>query len=99
MSETQLEPGTGKGASGKPNPHARLRITVNRRPFDEDTGVKPEMKGYEIAALVSIDKDNAKVRWDNGSERGDPIGVEETVQIHPGDKFLVTRQTVEGGHA
>ena len=44
MSETQLEPGTGKGASGKPNPHARLRITVNRRPFDEDTLVLKETR-------------------------------------------------------
>jgi len=98
MQQASNELEAAKGGPNGPNPNARLRITINRRSFDEETGVKPEMKGHELAALVGVDRDNAKVRRDNGSDRGDPVGVDETVQIHPGDKFLVTRKTVEGGH-
>ena len=43
----------------------RLHIFVNRRRFDEGDGVKPEMTGREIAALVDTPADNAVVRFDS----------------------------------
>jgi len=71
-----------------------LHIFVNRRKFDETNGVKPEMTGAEIAALVNVPADNAIVR----GPRGEEIGIKETVRIKDGEQFIVTRHVVEGGH-
>lgn len=73
-----------------------LHIFVNRRRFDEGDGVKPSMKGKEIAALVEVPADNAVIRFDSGPDKRE-IGVEESVDIKNGQHFLVTRKTVEGG--
>ncbi len=73
-----------------------LHIFVNRRKFDRGDGVKDEMTGAEIAALVGVPAENAVVREDSGDRR--EIGVDETVKIKNGDHFLVTRKVVEGGY-
>src|SRR3984893_9784423 len=43
-----------------------LGIFVNRRKFEEGDGVKPEMTGAQIAALVDVPADNAVVRLESG---------------------------------
>lgn len=74
-----------------------LHIFVNRRRFDEADGVKPKMTGAQIAALVDVPADNAVVRLEKGGEPRE-IPVTETIHIHDGMHFLVTRKVVEGGH-
>jgi len=74
----------------------KLHIFINRRKFDETQGVKPQMTGGEIAALIDVPGDLAVVRDDSGPDKRE-IGIGETVQIKNGDHFLVTRRTVEGG--
>jgi hypothetical protein len=80
-----------------PKDQQRLHIFVNRRKFEEGDGVRPEMTGAQIAALVDVPADNAVVRLDSGPDKRE-IGANETVQIHNGQQFLVTRKIVEGGH-
>ena len=75
----------------------RLHIFVNRRRFDEGAGVKPEMTGREIAALVDTPADNAVIRFDYGPDKRE-IGIDESVHIKNGQHFLVTRKVVEGGN-
>ena len=75
----------------------RLHIFVNRRRFDTGDGVKPEMKGREIAALVETPADNAVIRFDSGPDKRE-IGIDETILIKNGQHFLVTRKVVEGGN-
>lgn len=77
--------------------HPQLHIFVNRRKFERGDGVKEEMTGAEIAALVSVPQENAVVRRDTGQDRSE-IGMNEAVHIKNGDHFLVTRKVVEGGH-
>jgi Multiubiquitin len=75
---------------------AHLHIFVNRRKFEEGDGVKREMTGAQIAALVGVPADVAVVREESPEKREIPVG--ETVHIKDGEHFLVTRRTVEGGH-
>ena len=49
----------------------------------------------QIAALIGVPSDNAVVRLET---RDGLILITEPVQIKSGMQFLVTRQTVEGGH-
>jgi multiubiquitin len=79
------------------NPGADLHIFVNRRKFERGDGVKEQMTGAEIAALVDVPPDNAVVRLDSGPNKRE-IAVTETVEIKNGMHFLVTRKVVEGGH-
>jgi len=73
-----------------------LHIFVNRRKFEEGDGVRPEMTGAQIAALVGVPADNAVVREESPEKR--EVGVNEVVHIKNGEHFLVTRKVVEGGH-
>jgi hypothetical protein len=73
-----------------------LHIFVNRRKFEEGDGVRPEMTGAEIAALVGVPADNAVIREESPQKR--EIGIQEKVHIKNGEHFLVTRKIVEGGH-
>jgi hypothetical protein len=73
-----------------------LHIFVNRRRFGAAQGVKEEMTGAEIAALVNIAPDLAVIRRETPPHAGE-IGVNQTVHIHNGEHFLVTRRVVEGG--
>jgi len=74
-----------------------LHIFVNRRRFDEADGVRPEMTGAQIAALVEVPADNAVVKLETEHGLRD-IPVTETVHIKNGMHFLVTRKVVEGGY-
>lgn len=74
-----------------------LHIFVNRRKFEEGDGVRPQMTGAQIAALVGVPADNAVVRFDSGPDKRE-IGIHEVVKIKNGEHFLVTRKVVEGGH-
>jgi hypothetical protein len=77
--------------------HVGLYITVNRRRFDERSGVKRHMTGAEIAALVGVPATNAVVRIEH--EHGTTeVGIDQKIEIHEGERFLVTRKTVEGGY-
>lgn len=78
------------------NEKDRLHIFVNRRKFEEGDGVRPEMTGAQIAALVGVPADNAVIREESPEKR--EIAVNETVHIKNGEHFLVTRKIVEGGH-
>jgi Multiubiquitin len=73
-----------------------LHIFVNRRKFEEGDGVRPEMTGAEIAALVGVPADNAVIREESPEKR--EIAVDQKVHIKNGEHFLVTRKKVEGGH-
>ena len=91
-----------KGEGGQPHDpggHGSppLHIFVNRRKFEESDGVRPKMSGAEIAALVSVPKENAVIRKESGPDQGE-IGVDQVIDIKVGDHFLVTRRVVEGGH-
>jgi hypothetical protein len=74
-----------------------LHIFVNRRKFEVGDGVREQMTGAQIAALVGVPADNAVVRFDSGHNKRE-IGIDEVVHVKNGEHFLVTRKTVEGGH-
>lgn len=74
-----------------------LHILVNRRKFEEGDGVREQMTGAEIAALVDVPADNAVVRRETGPDKRE-IGANESIAVKNGDHFLVTRRVVEGGH-
>lgn len=73
-----------------------LHIFVNRRKFERGDGVKREMTGREIAALVGVPAENAVVRYDLPHDKKE-IGIDQIVHIKNGEHFLVTRKIVEGG--
>ena len=72
-------------------------IFVNRRRFDGGDGVRDEMTGKQIAALVGVPADNAVIRLETRGGQQE-IPVNEKIQIKSEMQFLVTRKTVEGGH-
>jgi hypothetical protein len=74
-----------------------LHIFVNRRKFERGDGVKEQMTGAEIAALVGVPADNAVIRRDSGPDKTE-IPINQSIQIKNGEHFLVTRKTVEGGY-
>jgi hypothetical protein len=75
---------------------ATLRITVNHRVFTEANGVKREMSGVEIAALVfPEDPRQTTVRLHSAGDR--PVGLDEVVHIKGCEVFDVTRCNVVGG--
>jgi len=78
--------------------HLHLHIFVNRRRFEVGDGVKPVMKGAEIAALIDIAPENAVVRRSSGPHDNEEIAIDQSIKIKNGDHFLVTRRVVEGGH-
>lgn len=73
-----------------------LHIFVNRRKFERGDGVKREMTGREIAALVGVPAENAVVRYDLPHDKKE-IGIDQVVHVKNGEHFLVTRKIVEGG--
>lgn len=73
-----------------------LKITVNSRVFTEDDGVKPDMTGGEIAALVYPDKPQETcVRLTSGGDR--LIEFAERITIALCLTFDVIRKGVTGG--
>lgn len=87
----------GNLMSPEPQEDRSLHIFVNRRKFGPTDGVKEEMTGREIAALVGVPANLAVVRIESGPDQRE-IGVDETVRVKNGEQFLVTRRVVEGGH-
>ena len=83
-------------ADGDSKTKVDLFIFVNRRKFDENDGVRAEMKGREIAALVNVPPDIAIVRRGNTAE-SPVVGLDETLELKQAEHFLVTRRIVEGG--
>jgi hypothetical protein len=92
--ETRLIMSTSQHSSP---PVESLHIFVNRRKFAEDAGVRPTMRGAEIAALVGVPSDVAVVRRGEGVKAVE-VGVDETLQLRQAEHFLVTRRVVEGGY-
>ena len=83
-------------AKDKDKDPEKLHIFINRRRFDEADGVKPVMNGGEIAGLVNVTGDNAKVERESGPDKGEISSTQE-IPIKMGQHFLVTRRIVEGG--
>ena len=81
-------------AKQKDDEHGPLHVFVNRRKFEEGDGVKREMSGAEIAALVEVPAENAVIRWEHDQAE---IGIAQIVRVKNADRFLVTRKVVEGG--
>jgi hypothetical protein len=77
------------------NENPGLHIFVNRRKFERGDGVREEMTGAQIAALVNVPAEIAVVRREPGNV---PIEVNQTVHIKNAEHFLVTRRVVEGGY-
>jgi hypothetical protein len=75
---------------------AELKITVNSRVFTEHEGVKPEMTGLEIAALVYPENPtDTRVHLVSDGNREVPLN--ETLKIHGCEVFDVVRKEVTGG--
>lgn len=73
-----------------------LRIFVNRLPFTERDGVKPEMTGLEIAKLVEDKPENTRVtRITDGQNT--PIALDQCFKIAECDQFKVVRNNVNAG--
>ena len=73
-----------------------LKITVNSRVFTEDDGVRSEMTGEQIAALVFPDNPRETRVWLLSPERRE-VGLNEPLVIHGCETFDVVRKNVEGG--
>jgi hypothetical protein len=76
----------------------KLHIFVNRRKFGPEHGVTPLMTGAEIAALIGLAPENAVVRREHGGQQ-EEVPLTTPITIDQADHFVVTRRTVEGGHA
>jgi Multiubiquitin/Prokaryotic E2 family E len=78
--------------------HVGLTITVNSRPFTEADGVKPEMTGEEIAALVypQTPRETKIFLRKPGKDR--QIGLDEKIHIEDCEVFDVARCRVDGGY-
>jgi hypothetical protein len=74
----------------------RLAITVNSRVFTEHDGVKREMTGREIAALV-YPQNAADTRVWFTSDGNREVGLDEKVHIRGCEVFEVVRKNVTGG--
>lgn len=106
QSERRGREGSAGGEPGVENdvaagPHgagqgSHLHIFVNRRKFTESDGVTPQMTGGQIAALVGVPAENAVIVRE-GRPGGGDIAASETVTLHNGEHFLVTRKHVDGG--
>lgn len=73
-----------------------LRIFVNKLPFTEHDGVKPEMTGLEIAKLVEDKPENTRVTNITGGQ-STPVELNQTIKIADCDQFKVVRNNVNAG--
>ena len=77
-----------------------LTIIVNKKKFNSTQGVKPEMTGMEIAALVYDKPENTVVSQINKDGTETEIALGNTVKIHEcgkPDEFKVIRKDVNAG--
>lgn len=77
--------------------HELLEITVNRRRFERQQGVKELMTASEIAALVGIPSVNAVVEREISRNVYEVVSGNAPVVIADRMHFLVTREFVMGG--
>ena len=77
--------------------HTQLKIIVNNKPFTEAEGVKHQMTGLQIAALVSETPRNTEVfkLLKGGGQEAVPLDKE--ICIADCDQFRVIRNNVAGG--
>lgn len=73
----------------------KLHIFINKIKFDETQGVKTSMLGGELADLVSVPRENAKItrKRDNRD-----FSMQDTVDIKMADHFEIIRNVVPAGH-
>lgn len=74
---------------------AELKITVNARVFTEHDGVKAEMTGRMVAALVAENPDCTRVFFVSDGNR--EVGLDERIRISGCEVFEVVRKEVTGG--
>jgi hypothetical protein len=74
-----------------------LTIIVNKKLFTSADGVKPEMTGREIAALVSKHPDETEVSKLVGGQ-SQRIALDQKIRICNRDEFEVIRCNVRGGY-
>lgn len=73
----------------------KLHIFINKIKFDETQGVKTSMLGGELADLVSVPRENAKITRKRDNKG---FSVQETVDIKMADHFEIIRNVVEAGY-
>jgi hypothetical protein len=76
------------------NGHNKLIIFINGIKYDENDGVKSQMKGEELAALVPIPANDADITEKNSSVKIQPS---DLVSIKNGDHFEIIRKSVIAG--
>ncbi len=77
-------------------PHTQLAIIVNNKRFTEAEGVKHQMTGRQIAALVSDNPDSTEVfRLKTGEP--EPVPLDREIHVENCDEFRVIRNNVAGG--
>jgi hypothetical protein len=76
--------------------HVKLSIIVNNKRFTEAEGVKHQMTGRQIAALVSDTPDSTEVfRISKGES--EPVPLSKEIHVEDCDVFRVIRNNVVGG--
>ncbi len=76
--------------------HTQLAIFVNKKRFTEAEGVKHQMTGRQIAALVSDNPEATEVfRLKQGEP--EPIPLNKEIHVENCDEFRVIRNNVAGG--
>lgn len=82
-------------AKEKGTEKAKLHIFINKIKFDETQGVKPSMLGGELADLVSVPRENAKITRKRDSKE---FSVNDTIDIKMADHFEIIRNVVHAGY-
>lgn len=73
----------------------KLHIFINKIKFDENQGIKTSMLGGELADLVSVPRENAKITRKRDNKE---FSVQDTVDIKMADHFEIIRNVVEAGY-
>jgi hypothetical protein len=73
----------------------KLHIFINKIKFDEGQGVKDPMTGGELADLVSVPRENAKITRQRGNKE---FSIIDTIDIKMADHFEILRKVVPAGH-
>jgi hypothetical protein len=76
--------------------HTQLAIIVNNKRFTEAEGVKHQMTGRQIAALVS-DTPGATEVFRLGKGEPEPVPLDKETHVENCDEFRVIRNNVAGG--
>lgn len=73
----------------------KLHIFINKIKFDENQGVKTSMLGGELADLVSVPRENAKITRKRDNKE---LSVQDTIDIKMADHFEIIRNVVQAGY-